>query len=58
MRLTLSAYWFIIFFLHCPNRPAIYKKELYVDETARNQKVGEALMQALKMRRRHIIVRQ
>lgn len=23
-------------------------KELYVDETARNQKVGEALMQALK----------
>ncbi|HGO5847913.1 GNAT family N-acetyltransferase [Mannheimia haemolytica] len=30
------------------NRPAIYMKELYVDETARNQKVGEALMQALK----------
>ncbi|EXI62191.1 diamine acetyltransferase [Mannheimia granulomatis] len=30
------------------NRPAIYMKELYVDETARNQKIGEALMQALK----------
>ncbi|WP_025236898.1 GNAT family N-acetyltransferase [Mannheimia sp. USDA-ARS-USMARC-1261] len=30
------------------NRPAIYMKELYVDETARNQKVGEALMEALK----------
>lgn len=30
------------------NRPAIYMKELYVDEAARNQKVGEALMQALK----------
>lgn len=30
------------------NRPAIYMKELYVDENARNQKVGEKLMNALK----------
>lgn len=30
------------------NRPAIYMKELYVDEHARNQKVGEKLMNALK----------
>ncbi|MGR3806562.1 Acetyltransferases [Pasteurella testudinis DSM 23072] len=30
------------------NRPAIYMKELYVDEQYRGQKIGERLMQALK----------
>lgn len=30
------------------NRPAIYMKELYVDEKFRNQKVGEQLMLKLK----------
>lgn len=30
------------------NRPAIYMKELYVDEKFRNQKVGEQLMLELK----------
>lgn len=30
------------------NRPAIYMKELYVDENFRNQKVGEQLMLKLK----------
>lgn len=30
------------------NRPAIYMKELYVAEQARNQKIGEQLMNALK----------
>lgn len=30
------------------NRPAIYMKELYVDENYRGQKVGEKLMDALK----------
>jgi len=31
------------------NRPAIYMKELYVDEKYRGQKIGEQLMAALKM---------
>jgi ribosomal protein S18 acetylase RimI-like enzyme len=30
------------------NRPAIYMKELYVEENYRSQKVGEQLMDALK----------
>ena len=30
------------------NRPAIYMKELYVDENYRGQKIGEQLMNALK----------
>jgi len=30
------------------NRPAIYMKELYVDENYRGQKIGEHLMNALK----------
>ncbi|RYF21436.1 MAG: GNAT family N-acetyltransferase [Flavobacteriales bacterium] len=30
------------------NKPAIYMKELYVDENYRGQKIGEQLMQALK----------
>ncbi|SOD12840.1 GNAT family N-acetyltransferase [Pedobacter xixiisoli] len=30
------------------NRPAIYMKELYVDENYRGHKIGEQLMQALK----------
>lgn len=30
------------------NRPAIYMKELYVEEMARNQQIGEKLMLALK----------
>ena len=30
------------------NRPAIYMKELYVDENYRGQKIGEELMNALK----------
>lgn len=30
------------------NRPAIYMKELYVDEGYRGQKIGEQLMSALK----------
>ncbi|WP_333662677.1 GNAT family N-acetyltransferase [Chishuiella changwenlii] len=30
------------------NRPAIYMKELYVDEKYRGQKIGEELMNALK----------
>jgi ribosomal protein S18 acetylase RimI-like enzyme len=30
------------------NRPAIYMKELYVDENYRSQKVGEKLMNALR----------
>lgn len=30
------------------NRPAIYMKELYVDEKYRGQKIGEQLMDALK----------
>ena len=30
------------------NRPAIYMKELYVDENHRGQKIGEQLMEALK----------
>ena len=30
------------------NRPAIYMKELYVDENYRGQKIGEQLMDALK----------
>lgn len=30
------------------NKPAIYMKELYVDEQYRGQKIGEQLMQALK----------
>lgn len=30
------------------NRPAIYMKELYVDEGYRGQKIGEQLMNALK----------
>ncbi|MFT3904296.1 MAG: GNAT family N-acetyltransferase [Niabella sp.] len=30
------------------NRPAIYMKELYVDENYRGQKVGEQLMNALR----------
>lgn len=31
------------------NRPAIYMKELYVDEIYRGQKIGEQLMKALKI---------
>lgn len=31
------------------NRPAIYMKELYVDENNRGQKIGEQLMNALKI---------
>ncbi|MGE8512559.1 MAG: N-acetyltransferase family protein [Chryseobacterium culicis] len=31
------------------NRPAIYMKELYVDENYRGQKIGEQLMNALKI---------
>lgn len=31
------------------NRPAIYMKELYVDENYRGQKIGEQLMNALKV---------
>lgn len=31
------------------NRPAIYMKELYVDESYRGQKIGEQLMNALKI---------
>jgi ribosomal protein S18 acetylase RimI-like enzyme len=30
------------------NRPAIYMKELYVNETYRGEKIGERLMQALQ----------
>lgn len=30
------------------NRPAIYMKELYVDESYRGQKIGEQLMNALR----------
>ncbi|MGN6530729.1 MAG: GNAT family N-acetyltransferase [Ginsengibacter sp.] len=30
------------------NRPAIYMKELYVDESYRGQKIGEQLMSALR----------
>ena len=30
------------------NRPAVYMKELYVDESYRGQKIGEQLMNALK----------
>lgn len=31
------------------NRPAIYMKELYVDENYRGQKIGDQLMNALKI---------
>lgn len=31
------------------NKPAIYMKELYVDENYRGQKIGEQLMNALKV---------
>ena len=31
------------------NRPSIYMKELYVDENYRGQKIGEQLMNALKI---------
>ncbi|AZB11870.1 N-acetyltransferase [Chryseobacterium sp. G0162] len=31
------------------NKPAIYMKELYVEEKYRGQKIGEQLMNALKM---------
>lgn len=31
------------------NRPSIYMKELYVDENCRGQKIGEQLMNALKI---------
>ncbi|WP_373781603.1 GNAT family N-acetyltransferase [Kaistella sp.] len=31
------------------NRPAIYMKELYVDENYRGQKIGEQLMNSLKI---------
>ncbi len=31
------------------NRPAIYMKELYVDENYRGQKIGEQLMNAVKI---------
>ncbi len=31
------------------NRPAIYMKELYVDETYRGHRIGEQLMNALKV---------
>lgn len=31
------------------NRPAIYMKELYVDENYRGQKIGEQLMNAIKI---------
>lgn len=42
----IAIYYFLPF--TAQNRPAIYLKELYVDQNYRNQHIGEKLMQALK----------
>lgn len=42
----ILVYYFLPF--TAQNRPAIYMKELYVDENYRGQKIGEQLMNALK----------
>src|SRR5690606_28553415 len=43
----MLVYYFLPF--TAQNRPAIYMKELYVDENYRGQKIGEQLMNALKI---------
>ena len=42
----IAVYYFLPF--TAQNRPAIYLKELYIDEHYRGQQIGEKLMQALK----------
>lgn len=42
----ILVYYFLPF--TAQNRPAVYMKELFVDETYRGQKIGEQLMNALK----------
>ena len=42
----ILVYYFLPF--TAQNRPAIYMKELFVDESYRGQKIGEQLMMALK----------
>lgn len=42
----ILVYYFLTY--TAQNRPAIYMKELYVDENYRGQKIGEQLMNALK----------
>lgn len=42
----IAVYYFLPF--TAQNRPAIYLKELYVDEAYRGQQIGEQLMLALK----------
>lgn len=42
----MLVYYFLPF--TAQNRPAIYMKELYVDENYRGQKIGERLMEALR----------
>ncbi|OOF51815.1 diamine acetyltransferase [Rodentibacter genomosp. 1] len=42
----IAVYYFLPY--TAQNRPAIYLKELYIDEHYRGRKIGEKLMQALK----------
>ncbi|MGR6981629.1 N-acetyltransferase family protein [Testudinibacter sp. P27/CKL/0425] len=42
----IAVYYFLPF--TAQNRPAVYLKELYVDQRYRGQHIGEQLMQALK----------
>ena len=44
---VVLVYYFLPF--TAQNRPAIYMKELYVDEGYRSQKIGKQLMNALKI---------
>ncbi len=43
----IAVYYFLPY--TAQNRPAIYLKELYIDKDYRGQKIGEKLMQALKV---------
>ncbi|MGV0924482.1 N-acetyltransferase family protein [Empedobacter tilapiae] len=43
----ILVYYFLPYTIQ--NRPAIYMKELYVDENYRGHKIGEQLMNALKI---------
>ncbi|OOF61867.1 GNAT family N-acetyltransferase [Rodentibacter sp. Ppn85] len=43
----IAVYYFLPY--TAQNRPAIYLKELYIDEHYRRQQIGEKLMQALKI---------
>ncbi|AOF54046.1 diamine acetyltransferase [Rodentibacter caecimuris] len=43
----IAVYYFLPY--TAQNRPAIYLKELYIDEHYRGQQIGEKLMQALKV---------